>query len=118
VPALGVQKESHKLWLDRLLVVACGAVALYLALGSDSIYELLEQSAMLGAAGLLVSMACALYVPRPSQAGAVLALVSGAVLAPLFEYWGFDAPFLLATAGAALGYFVGARLPGARSAAA
>jgi hypothetical protein len=47
-----------------------------------------------------------------------LALVIGAVLAPLFESWELDAPFLLATAGAALSYVVGARWLGARGEAA
>jgi solute:Na+ symporter, SSS family len=115
VPALGIEREQHKLWLDRCLLVLCGVVALYLALGSDSIYALLQQSALLGAAGLVVTIATGLYTRRPSQAGAVLALVIGAVLAPLCEYCELEAPFLLATLGAALSYAVGAKLLGPRS---
>ena len=114
VPTFRIQGERHKLWLDRGLLVLCGIIALYLALGSDSIYALLQQSALLGAAGLVVTIFCGLYTRRPSQAGAVLALLIGALLAPLGEHYGFEAPFLLATAGAALSYAVGARLFGPR----
>jgi Na+/proline symporter len=109
VPAFGIDKDANKLWLDRGLVVLCGVIALYLALGASSIYELLEQSALMGAAGLVVTILCALYTARPSQTGAILALVVGAFLAPLFEHWQFQAPFLLATCGAALSYLLGAR---------
>jgi SSS family solute:Na+ symporter len=112
VPALGIDKDATKLWLDRGLVVLCGIIALYLALGASSIYELLEQSALMGAAGLVVTILCALYTPRPSQAGAILALVVGAILAPLFEHWQVQAPFLLATVGATLAYLLGVRYGG------
>jgi SSS family solute:Na+ symporter len=117
VPALGLKKEAHKLWLERSLVVVGGLIALYLALGAKSIYELLEASAMMGAAGLVVTVLCDLYTKRPSQVGAIAALLIGAVLAPLLERWNFQAPFLLATAGATASYAVGAWLFG-RSAAA
>jgi solute:Na+ symporter, SSS family len=110
VPALGIQREANKLWLDRGLVVVAGVTALYLALGASSIYDLLEQSALMGAAGLVVTILCALYTRRPSQTGAILALLIGAVLAPLLESWRFQAPFLLATCGALSSYLLGARL--------
>lgn len=109
VPTLGLRREAQKLWLERGLVVLFGVVALYLGLGASSIYELLEQSAMMGAAGLLVTVLCALYTRRPSQAGAIAALLVGAVLAPIFEELGLQAPFLLATAGATLSYALAAR---------
>ena len=112
VPALRLEREAHKLWLERALVVVGGLIALYLALGARSIYELLEQSAMMGAAGLVVTVLCALYTKRPSQAGAISALLLGAVLAPLFEHWQFQAPFLLATAAATASYAAGALLFG------
>lgn len=103
-PSLKLERESHKLWLERALVVVGGLTALYLALGSSSIYELLEQSALMGAAGLVVTVLCALYTKRPSQAGAVSALLVGAILAPVLEQWHVQAPFLLATAFAAASY--------------
>src|SRR5690606_2044848 len=96
-PSLKLEREGHKLWLERALVVVGGLTALYLALGSSSIYELLEQSALMGAAGLVVTVLCALYTKRPSQAGAVSALLVGAILAPVLEQWHVQAPFLLAT---------------------
>lgn len=117
VPALRLKREAHKLWLERSLVVIGGLIALYLALGAQSIYELLEASAMMGAAGLVVTVLCALYTKRPSQVGAIAALLIGAVLAPLLERWNFEAPFLLATVAATASYAAGARFFGRSPAA-
>jgi len=111
VPSFHIEREAHKLWLERGLVVICGCVALYLALGSSSIYALLEQSAMMGAAGLLVTVLAALYTRRPSQVGAVAALLIGAVAAPLCERWGISAPFLVASAAATGSYVLAAAIP-------
>lgn len=112
VPAFGIQREAHKLWLDRALVAVCGLLALWLALGAKSIQELLQQSALLGGPGLVVTILCAIYTKRRSQLGAVAALIIGTILALVFERWNLDAPFLGATAVAAGCYMLGAWFEG------
>lgn len=108
-PVLGLDSDRHRLWLDRALVGVAGLLALWLALGSSSIYELLEQSALLGAAGLTVTTLVALHGRHPHEAGAVAALLIGLVGAPLFERLAVPAPFLAATACATATYLAFAR---------
>lgn len=104
-PVLRIEADRAKLWLGRGVVVCAGLVCLTVALGAESIYGLVETASALGTAGILVTTIAALYLRRPSEMGAVAALVTGAVTTPLAEHvLAIPAPFLASVLAAALSY--------------
>jgi hypothetical protein len=71
---------------------------------SDSIYDLVAESSVLGAVSILVPMLYALFGSKPSPLGAVLAMSLGLVAYLASEYWfvGFPVPSLFMGMGASL----------------
>lgn len=101
VPVLRVEREGTKLWLGRAVVVCAGVVSLSVALAADSIYQLVVTASALGTAGVLVTVLAALYLRNPTEQGALVALLVGAVTTPVAEYvLEISAPFLLSVAAA------------------
>lgn len=76
--------EKAKVRANRLGVVIFGLAAYWLALSSDSIYELVQASSGFGSSGVLVIMLFSLWAPRlggaASAAAALIASVSVYVL--------------------------------------
>ncbi len=112
--------EGGKLKLDRAAVVFFGIVAYAIALGSDSIYELVQQASALGSSGVLVLLVFGLWTPRFGHApSAYAALLLGTVTYLIGADWlQMESPYLLSLALALLGYLVavpfGRRLPASR----
>lgn len=70
--------DAQKLRADRIAVLVFGVVAYAIALSSDSVYELVQQSSALGSSGILVMMLFALWGGRfGGSASAYGALIAG-----------------------------------------
>ncbi len=70
--------DAQKLRTDRLAVLGFGVLAYVIALTSDSVYELVQQSSALGSSGILVMMVFALWGGRfGGPASAYSALLAG-----------------------------------------
>lgn len=108
--------ERLRLRLNRGAVVAFGVIAYLIALGSDSMYELVEEASGLGSSGIFVMMVAALWLPRLGGAtSAVAALVLSVAVFVLGEHvLGWSYPYLASLAAAALGYLAFARRPARR----
>jgi Na+/proline symporter len=87
---------------SRIAVLLMALVATTLTFFSDSIYDLVAESSVLGAVSILVPMLYALFGKRPSAAGAVWSMSIGLVAYVLSEYWyvGIPVPSLFMGMGA------------------
>lgn len=73
-----------------------GLIALAIALGGNRIYDLVLLAAAFGTAGVLVITMFGLYSRFNSEQAALVTLVGGLVLTPVFQLvLKFRAPFLL-----------------------
>lgn len=77
---------------SRIAVVLMAVVATALTFFSDSIYDLVAESSVLGAVSILVPMLYALFGKTPSSAGAVWSMSLGLVAYILSEYWYVGSP--------------------------
>lgn len=102
--------DSKKLRGDRAAVVFFGVVAYVIALGSDSIYQLVQDSAATGTAGILVLLVFAMWAPRFGGAiSAYTALIVGtAVYLVGARVMAMESPYLLALAAATVAYALAA----------
>lgn len=111
--------ERFKLRANRAAVVLFGVIAWRLALSSDSVYELVQQSSGLGSAGILVITLFAIWGPRlggPLCAYAALLSSLAVYSAGEFGLVQLAFPYLSSLAAAALAYVV--LLPFSRAAVA
>ena len=102
--------ESGRVRLDRAAVVLFGVLAYAIALASDSIYALVEESSALGTAGILVLLVFGLWLPRvgarPSAyAALIVGTLSYLVGAHVLE---LEAPYLLSLGLALSAYLLAA----------
>jgi SSS family solute:Na+ symporter len=112
VPALGVTDDKKRLRIDRFAVVGSGVVAYGLALGSSGVYELVEQAAAFGTAGIFVITVFGLWSRVGSQASAYAALAAGALVYAVGEHFSVLAhPYITALAVAFAAYLGAALLP-------
>ncbi|RFT15737.1 MAG: putative sodium:solute symporter [Candidatus Saccharicenans subterraneus] len=96
IPVLGIKKEKTKVLAGRSTVVITGLIALAIALGGNRIYDLVLLAAAFGTAGVLVITMFGLYSRFNSEQAALVTLVGGLVLTPVFQLvLKFRAPFLL-----------------------
>lgn len=100
--------ERAKLRANRIAVVLFGVVAYAIALGSDSMYELVEEASGLGSSGVFVMMVAALWLPRfGGRASAVAALILSVAVFVLGEHaFGWSYPYIASLFAAALGYLL------------
>ncbi len=77
---------------SRIAVLLVALVATALTFFSDSIYDLVAESSVLGAVSILVPMLYALFGKEPSAAGAVSSMSLGLVAYLLSEYWYVGSP--------------------------
>ncbi|NKF22767.1 hypothetical protein G7Y82_10605 [Solimonas sp. C16B3] len=103
-----VMSERAKLRWNRVAVVLFGVIAYALALGSDSMYELVEEASGLGSSGIFVMMVAALWLPRlGGVASAVAALVLSVGVYVLGEHvLGWSYPYVASLLAAAAGYLI------------
>ncbi len=77
-PLAPKMSDAQKLRTDRIAVLVFGVIAYAIALSSESVYELVQQSSALGSSGILVMMLFALWGGRfGGSASAYGALLAG-----------------------------------------
>lgn len=97
--------ERWKLRLNRAAVVVFGVIAYLIALGSESMYRLVEQASGLASAGVLVLMVVAIFIPAlGGVASAAAALIASVVVYALASALDGSMPYLASVAAAALAY--------------
>jgi Na+/proline symporter len=98
--------ERFKLAANRTAVVVFGIVAYGLALGSDSVYGLVEEAAGFGSAGVFVLVMASLWRrDAGSPWAATMALLAGTISYVLGAHvFDLETPYLVALASAMLGY--------------
>jgi Na+/proline symporter len=78
--------DRHFLQLLRISVFAIGAVSTFMAMGRQSVYELVGESYILGLVSLLVPMAAAIYWKKSTSLGAMLSMILGMSAWIVFEF--------------------------------
>ena len=98
--------EKIKLRANRWAVIAFGVIAYFIALSSESMYALVQQSSGLGSAGILIMMLFALWGGRVGgAASAYAALVAGTGVFVLADsVLELEGSYLLALGAALAGY--------------
>lgn len=97
--------EKQRVWMARLCVALSGLAAYGFALGSESIYGLLELASSFGSAGILVTVLMGLFWPRGGALAATVTLIAGVAVTFGGELWQWKAPYLTALA-VALGCYL------------
>jgi len=98
--------DAVRLRVDRVAVLFLGVVAYAIALSSEGVYELVQQSSALGSSGILVMMLFALWGGRfGGAASAYGALIAGTGVWLLGEHvFGLSASYLVSLAAALVAY--------------
>jgi solute:Na+ symporter, SSS family len=100
--------EKAKLKANRWAVIAFGLIAYFIALSSESMYALVQESSGLGSAGILIMMLFALWGGRvggtPSAYAALIAGTAVFILAD--SVLEMEGAYLLALGAALAGYLV------------
>ncbi|MGD8818046.1 MAG: sodium:solute symporter [Acidobacteriota bacterium] len=91
----GKMGERGKLLVNRAAVVTAGVIAYGIALASDSVYDLVQESSGFGAAGIVVAVAFGLFSGFGGAAAANTSMVSAFVVYAGGAYGGWiDYPFV------------------------
>lgn len=114
--------ESGRVRLDRAAVVLFGILAYAIALASDSIYALVQESSALGTAGILVLLVFGLWLPRVGARPSAYAALAVGTLSYVIGAHALEteAPYLLSVGLALAAYLLSAplsRVPRTRAAA-
>jgi SSS family transporter len=99
-------EETTKLLSARIMVVVSGLIAAWLAMGADSVFELVHEASALGSTGVFVIMVMALFSNFGGSAAALTALGGGLAVYILGKQYESPYPFLLSLAAAFGGYFL------------
>jgi Na+/proline symporter len=108
-PTLG---DAARLKLARTGVAVMGIIACGLALGSDSIFELVQMANGIGSGGIFVLMCFGLFSRRGGKVAALACIVTGTVTWAVPTVWmpEFPAPYLLSLVAALAAFVIGAQL--------
>ena len=116
--------DAAKLKANRIAVILFGLVAYGIALASESVYALVQESSGLGSAGILVVMLFALWSAKTGGApSAYAALIAGTLtFIAATHLWQWDYAYLASLAAALLAYLAcvpwrDTRVPGVQTAA-
>jgi solute:Na+ symporter, SSS family len=112
VPAFGLTSERVKVALARGGVATFGVLAYILALRSESVFSLIEQSSALGSAGVLVAASFGLFTRWGGRRTAAATLVAGIVVYVGVTVAGLAYPFLASLLASGLTYLLGGVLEG------
>lgn len=105
------QNEAQKVKMARLFVVISGIAGFVLAFYAEGIYALVEMASSFGTAGVLVITLLGLYTKWGNSLAAGMALISGLVSTPLYEYvLELEAPFMSSILTSLLTYVLAASL--------
>lgn len=100
VPIARVSRESTRVLLARLGVLAFGIVAYSLALTAEGVYALVEQASAFGSSGALVVICFGLFTSFGRSRAAVCTLLTGTIAYLVFTMLDANAPFLFSLASA------------------
>lgn len=122
IPMAGIDGARKKLLVNRLAVVCAGLVAYALALGSESIYDLVVDASAFGTTSIFVITMFALYGRIGGPLSAYAALFAGTGIYAAGEYVGavaeyIEYPYLTSLAVALAAYLVTTAATGRRLAA-
>jgi len=78
--------DRHFLQLLRISVFAIAAISTFMAMGNQSVYELVGESYSLGLVSLLVPMVTAIYWKKSAPLGAMLSMILGMITWVVFEF--------------------------------
>jgi Na+/proline symporter len=107
--------ERSKVRINQLGVVCCGVIAYLLALGTDSVYDMVEEASSFGSAGIFVAVVFGLFTPFGGAASAAAALLLALISYAVAQYaLGLDTPFLVSLVFSLAGYVLVAALEGLR----
>ena len=109
VPLLGLTSERSKVRVARGGVLLFGAIAYYLALHAEGVFELVEQASAFGSAGTLVCVTFALFTGFGGPRTAAATMLAGVFGYLAGQAAGVTAPFLLSLA-LSLGVYVAGAL--------
>lgn len=104
--------EAAKLRIDRLAVLCLGVIAYAIALSSESVYGLVQQSSALGSSGILVMMLFALWGKNFGGApAAYAALLAGTGVWLVCEHvYDMSASYIVSLGAASVAYVAFSRL--------
>ncbi len=97
-------EESSKILSARIMVVICGLIAAWLAIGAESVFELVHEASALGSTGVFAIMVMALFSRFGGSAAALTALGGGLLVYIMGTYYESPYPFLISMAAAFGGY--------------
>ncbi len=104
-------EEKARLRFARITILVSGIIAYLMAIGSESIYDLVVAASAFGAAGTITITLAALWFPgKGRKSASVATLIFGVIAHPIFEYvLEVEAPFLFSILGAILTFILFAR---------
>lgn len=107
--------ESRKVLLNRGAVVVFGIASYLIALSSESVYNLVQESAALGSSGILVVMVFAIWSERIGGAASAYAALLASLACYIIgdQIYAFEYPYLTSLAAALLAYII--LIPAGRS---
>lgn len=98
--------EPKKLLMNRGAVVVFGITSYLIALSSESVYNLVQESAALGSSGILVVMVFALWSERIGGAASAYAALLASLACYIIgdHFYAFEYPYLTSLAAALAAY--------------
>jgi SSS family transporter len=99
--------EKSKVMMERGIVLIAGIWTYSIAVGGQSIYDLIEMSSSFGSAGLVTCMIFGLWTGFGGRITALICLLSGVVFAYIFQYvWEWEAGYSATLAACVAVYIV------------
>ncbi|MEI8346131.1 MAG: sodium:solute symporter family protein [Pseudomonadota bacterium] len=96
IPRLGITEPRKKILCARVVIALIGIICYFLAVGSDSIYKMVETASSFGTAGVLIVTMVGLFSKKGNPLVANTTLIMGLVYTVIFRYLiKVEAPFLL-----------------------
>lgn len=107
IPTFNITDPKKKLLSARLVIVFTGILCYFLAINSESVYDMVEAASSFGTTGIVVVTLIGLFSKWGNAIVANISLVSGIISSLVFEYF-FEvpAPFLTALLIASFAYVV------------
>jgi Na+/proline symporter len=107
LPAAASQKR--RLLINRVAVVGAGVLAYLLALSSESVYELVQESSGFGTAGIFIAVILGLFTRFGGSRSAIAAMLAAVIVYSVGAYGGqLEHPFLASLAAALTAYVAAA----------
>jgi Na+/proline symporter len=80
IPVLGIVNERRKVLITRMGVVVCGLIAYRMALGSESVYDLVVEASALGTSGIFILVTFGLFTNFGGTFTAYMTLITATTI--------------------------------------